>query len=100
MFDETEHHVNQLAIQIADEAARMDIEIECPSFTNDGKEPETYEEIRTAWYDITQADKDVARVIKTAVRYLTLRGKIVRHPVRKNWVRMANPWFRSKKLNS
>ena len=68
------HTVRDLAIRIADEATRSDIECLCSRAESesdaDGK----------PWYDITSGpDDDVAkRLSATAVEYLTLRGKIER----------------------
>jgi hypothetical protein len=89
LHDETETHIHQLAVQIADDAARADIETWCQSFTSDGREPVTAEEIRSAWYDISMVDGEAARIIQMAVSYLVLRGMIVRYPSKKNWVRLA-----------
>jgi hypothetical protein len=94
LLDERGARIHQLAIQIADEAARADIEIECPSFTDEGREPATLEEIQFAWYDTALVTEGAARMIRLAVTYLTLRGKIVRHPFRAGWVQVQN-WRRS-----
>ena len=87
--DETQVHIHRLAVQIADDAARADIETGCPSFTSDGREPVTAKEIRSAWYDISMMEGEAARIIRQAVSYLTLRGRIVCHPEKKSWVRLA-----------
>ena len=89
LVDETQTHIHQLATQIADEATRSDIETWCPSFTGEGREPATPEEIRSAWYDISMVEGEAVRIIQLAVRYLTLRGRIVRHPANKTWIRLA-----------
>lgn len=88
-LDETQIQIHQLAVQIADDAARTDIETKCPSFTFDGREPVTVEEIRAAWYDISMVDADMIRTVQVAINYLTLRGRIIHHPSKKNWMRMA-----------
>jgi hypothetical protein len=90
LFDETDARIHQLAIQIADDAARADIEIECPSFTDEGYEPATLEEIQFAWYDTALVAESAARMIRLAVTYLTLRGKIVHHPFREGWIQVKN----------
>lgn len=89
LCNELQARIHSLAVQIADDAARSDIEVRCPSFTDDGREPITAEEIRSAWYDVSAADEESARTIRLAVSYLGLRGKIVRHPSEPNWIRLV-----------
>ncbi|RZI41388.1 hypothetical protein EGT07_17515 [Herbaspirillum sp. HC18] len=86
---ETQNHVYRLAVQIADDAARADIETWCRSYTADGGDPATAEEIREAWYDTSMMDDDGGRFIRVAVNYLTLRGLIVRHPMHRQWLRFV-----------
>lgn len=88
-LDKMQTRIYQLAVQIADDTARTDIETKCRSFTSDGREPVTAEEIQTAWYDISLVDAEMSRMIELAVNYLTLRGRVIYHPLKKNWVRLA-----------
>lgn len=62
-----------LAIRIADEAARSDIECLCKRVERDAN--------GVPWYDVLkcQDDETEQRIIATAVEYLTLRGRIERH---------------------
>lgn len=89
LLSERQNHVYRLAVQIADDAARSDIETLCPSVTEEGREPVTVEEDRTAWYDTSTMDAEGGRFIRMAVNYLTLRGLIVRHPIHRHWLRFA-----------
>lgn len=89
-LDETNANTLELAVQIADDAARADIETSCPSYTGDGREPLTAEEIRSAWYDIAGAGAESRGVVEIALHYLSLRGKIVHHPSRSAWVRLTS----------
>jgi len=86
-LNETQVQTLRLAVQIADEAARTDIETRCPSLTGDGREAETAEEIRSAWYDCSGADMGSSVFILKALYYLTLRGRVIYHPSMANWVR-------------
>ena len=90
LLDETEVRIHQLAVQIADEAARSDIEIQCPCFTEEGREPATLKEIPLAWYDTRNVPSSAVEVVRMAIAYLELRGKIVRHPFREGWVQVRN----------
>lgn len=83
-----QEYTRRLAFQIADDAARADIETWCPSFTNDGREPVTTDEIRAAWYDVSRPDEEGARFVSVAVRYLLLRGRIEQHPLKRTWMRI------------
>lgn len=85
--NETQLQTLWLALQIADEIARTDIETQCLCLTGDGREAGTAEEIRSAWYDCGSADKDSITVILKALYYLTLRGHVIYHPSMTNWVR-------------
>lgn len=77
--------VTQLAFQIADGAARCDIEMLCGAA---GGEPKTVEEMRECWYDLNQlADTMDALMVRTAVEYLDYRGLLTRHPTQPHWVR-------------
>lgn len=90
LLDETQIQIHQFALQIADDAARTDIETKCSSFTSDGREPVTVEEIRSSWYDISAVDMDMTKTIQLAIDYLTLRGMLIRHPSKQNWLRIAS----------
>lgn len=90
VLDKTEARIHQMAVQIADEAARADIETMCAVVTNDGAEPATLHEIRSAWYDTAVTVDGATGMIRRAVAYLTLRGKIVRHPFREGWIQVRN----------
>ena len=73
----------RLATQIADEAARADIEGWC-GFVRIG---------RITWYDTDTATtlhgREEAEFVATAVRYLTLRERITVHPTQPALVRFA-----------
>jgi hypothetical protein len=90
LLNKREACIHRLAVQIADDAARMDIETKCPSFTNEGREPETLEEIRAAWYDTTRAEDGAGESVLVAVVYLTLRDRVIRHPFRKGWMQIRD----------
>ncbi len=89
MLNENQRQTLELAVRIADDAARADIETRCPSFTGDGREPANAEEIRAAWYDTAGACRECAPHVQTALHYLTLRGRLILHPSRNGWVRLA-----------
>lgn len=61
-----------LAIRIADEAARSDIECVCKCVEHDAN--------GVPWYNllICPDDETEQRIIATAIEYLTLRGRIER----------------------
>lgn len=89
LLDEIDLYIHRLAMRIADDATRADIELNCPSFTDEGREPVGAEEISAAWYDLSQADPDAGDMVMIAVSYLDLRDQIIHHPSRKNWIRMT-----------
>ncbi|RZI40919.1 hypothetical protein EGT07_21730 [Herbaspirillum sp. HC18] len=89
LLSERQNHVYRLAVQIADDAARSDIETLCLSVTAEGREPVTVEEIRAAWYDTSTMDGEGGRLIRMAVNYLVLRGLVVRHPIQRHWLRFV-----------
>lgn len=62
-----------IAIRIADEAVRSDIECVCKRVEHDAN--------GVPWYNLLRcpADETEQRIIATAVEYLTLRGRIERH---------------------
>lgn len=77
--------ITQLAFQIADNAARCDIETLCQPV---GGEPRTVEEIRTCWFDLDQVkDPEDTFMVEVSVQYLERRGLLRRHPAHLNWVR-------------
>lgn len=80
--------ITQLAFQIADNAARCDIEILCIPV---GGEPSSVEEIRTCWFDLNRvidpADNCQVMLVNTSAAYLEYRGLLDRHPAHFNWVR-------------
>lgn len=63
--------------EIADEAARSDIESFCAW---SGPAP-------GRWYDTSSAEDDLAAIVRRAVCYLELRGLVERHPEFSNLVR-------------
>lgn len=70
----------RLGTELADEVARSDIESYC-SFEKMG---------RFTWYDTSTCHPEGAEVeagVDKAVRYLDLRGTLVRHPVQRHLVR-------------
>lgn len=76
--------VTELAFQIADVAARSDIEIFCVPV---GGEPANVEEIRACWFDLEQVDPADKATVNRSAEYLDGRGLLKRHPVCPNWVR-------------
>lgn len=72
----------RLATQIADDAARADIETNC-AFERIGNH---------TWYDVESTEvlhgPEFAEMVATGVRYLRLRGHIVNHPTQGNLVRI------------
>lgn len=74
----------QLGLQIADDAARADIESYC-SFERMGNH---------TWYDSRSADAlhgpDFDAFVATALRYLRLRERIVAHPTQTHLVRFEH----------
>lgn len=76
--------VIRLAYEIADEAAWSDIECECIAHADGG----------TVWYLAKARPGDDAypcMAIERAVRYLTLRNRLVIHPSQPALVRLRNP---------
>ena len=65
--------IHALAIRIADEATRSDIEALCSRVETDAS--------GMPWYDLLSCPDDETgqRIIATAVEYLTLRRKIARN---------------------
>jgi hypothetical protein len=89
--------VTQLAIHIADDAARCDIEILCAPV---GGEPSNVDEIRACWFDLHQLiDPSDAAVVQASAEYLACRGLLVRHPVHANWVRPRHAAAEAMALN-
>lgn len=88
-LDLQDGRVGNLALQIADSTARSAIEVYCePVVADHSATP--IEQIRNCWYDsthLTPADRDMMGVIAQAVEYLTLRGKLLRHPDHAHLVR-------------
>lgn len=75
------HELNSVEREIAYGYARADIETRLPGDRHSGKH-------HGWWYDLTGADKgEFADDVALAVRYLTLRGLLLRHPQNKNLVR-------------
>jgi hypothetical protein len=70
----------RLALCIADDSARADIECECDQVRLDG----------VTWYDTRDAGKGDAlagEIVDNAVRFLHLRGRLVKHPTDGHLVR-------------
>lgn len=80
-------NVTDLAFRFADETARSDVECMCLSIREDGKAPETPEQMRDCWYD-TATDADDLPYVERALEYLELRGMLKRHPTNADWVRV------------
>lgn len=79
----------ELAFQIADSAARCDIESLCVPV---GGEPSDIEAIRTCWFDLDHvSDPWAITLVRTCAEYLELRGLLMRHPMHLNWVRPRHP---------
>lgn len=73
--------LQQLMEEIADDAAAMDLGAYCSMVTRDGH----------SWFDTTSprswtSDRDL---VHSRVRYLELRGKLIRHPAYRDLVRMG-----------
>lgn len=72
----------RLAVEIADECARSDIETMCP-----------FQSIRGLdWYDLNgmfDDDDATRRLIDKAARYLRMRGRLVQHPTAEHLVRFG-----------
>lgn len=72
----------RLAHEIADDAARAEIECECGAMQLGTR----------SWYDTTAVEDAVPEYqagVDRALRYLDLRGRVQRHPVEKHLVRFA-----------
>jgi hypothetical protein len=69
----------ELQQQLADSAARSDVECHCRPAENNDLGP---------WYLDQAAEADCARIVADAIEYLTLRGLIERHSEHSNWVRV------------
>lgn len=71
-----------LAFQIADSAARADIECLCVAHGEDS---------RTCWYDLAEVtDPENKPTVDIAAEYLRLRCMLWKHPKHKTWVRPAD----------
>jgi hypothetical protein len=72
----------KLALQIADECARSDIETECNARDIDGHR----------WYDTQDIDADTAHLgwVARAANYLRMRGQLETHPTSTHLVRLVN----------
>jgi hypothetical protein len=79
------------ACDIADDAARSDIETSCALTTEDGREPAAAEDLRACWYDLTRHNSDDAEHVAKACAYLDRRGLMHHHPVQTTWVRFGAP---------
>ena len=70
----------RLAKKLADDSARSDVETYC-----------TYQRMgRLTWYDTHSLSKEgvfVGEDVTDQVRYLDLRGRLIRHPVQRHLVR-------------
>lgn len=69
----------ELQQQLADSAAQSDVECLCKSAEANDLGP---------WYIDRAADADDTHVVADAIEYLTLRGRIERHPEHADWVRV------------
>lgn len=84
-------NITTMAFRLADSAARSDIETMCRSFTEDGGEPVSTEEIRTCWYDTRAViDPENVRCVEEALEYLECRGMLKLHPTKASWLRVVN----------
>ena len=83
------NHIIKLAFDLADSAARRDIETMCADVMSDGREPKSTEEMGACWYD---TDKVLIAedwpAVKKALQYLDGRGMLERCPDRAEWVRI------------
>lgn len=77
---------NMLAHQLADEAARSDIECYCCLIISSKDKGKSH------WYDAScpapYHEAEHARYVPMAIEYLTLKGKIERNAAHSNWVRI------------
>lgn len=76
--------LDTLAHELAYSTARADIECYCASQSADGT-------MAARWWDtedIPNQPPETVADIQLAVRYLDLRGKLVRHPEHPEWVRL------------
>lgn len=82
-------YITDMALEIADSAASSDIEVMCAAVTDDGREPDSLQEISTCWYDTNKVliAEDWPAVQK-ALKYLDGRGMLERCPDRAEWVRI------------
>lgn len=83
--------IRRLATEIADDAARADIETNCVAYTDDGRDPQGVVEIRNQWYDCGGLEEDIRALVNKSARYLALRGKLEYHPKHQTWVRIHDP---------
>lgn len=77
-----ESEATELAHEMAFDKARIDIH----SFAIPASEGAT----RWNDLDLANATPDEADDLQTAVRYLELRGKVIRHPLNRDWVRVED----------
>lgn len=77
---------NMLAHQLADEAARSDIECYCRLVISSGDKEKSH------WYDVScpapYREAEHARYVSIAIEYLALKGKIERNAIHSDWVRL------------
>lgn len=69
--------VTTLALELADETARSDVEVYCGEYQLSGQR----------WYDTTSAPPEDVEWVERALRYLDLRGLLIRHTQRPHLVR-------------
>lgn len=83
-MDNVTHRITELAFELADNAARSDIECMCEQVGS----PRTIEAFITCFYDLGRIpDPEDAPYVAKAVEYLDARGLLKRHPSNENWVR-------------
>lgn len=83
--------VTDLAFEFADETARSDIECMCLLTREDGKAPETPEQLKACWYDVANFhDEEHEPYVTRALEYLELRGMLKRHPTNIDWVQVKD----------
>ena len=89
--NKTKPRVIELALMLADSAARSDIEIYCDAVEcNPSQNMSEIKRIRSCWYSVTNThpnDPEIASTVAIACEYLSLRGKLLRHSEQPHLVR-------------
>lgn len=87
-FDFSDDCVLKLALQIADDAARSDIECYCALRMDSGGEPQNTEDHSVCWYDsLAIPDPEMEGTVQIALIYLCARGMVRWHKTNRGWIR-------------